>query len=449
MCWGRTAISDAVAAVVIARDSPRILLVEFNPFQPAHTPISLGYLAAFLKTHGFQTDVLNIGSDTIVSVRELAERLARTRPAVVGFSAYQRNLFFLKGFAEWCKSLVPDCRVALGGPQATFLPTEALGDLPSVDLVCRAEGEPALLCLVQRIQQGAEIRELPGWSGRGADGSLWDGGPSDPAPADLDAYPSPYLEGILDPKGTDEAILLASRGCPYQCAFCYTPKAFGRRIRFHSPERVLEEMGWICKQGVSRFWFADPSFTFHEGRVRQLLEGVLTRGLRIGIWLETRADLVEVDLLALMKRAGVHTVAFGLESACQRVLERIRKPLDLTVMERAIRLTQEAGIDVELFSQYGLPGETFEDSKETLRFVQENRVAVRGNTNAQQMQIYFGTDIQTDPEAFGIHPLPEFVPSYLSIGSRYETDWMSADQIQAVGRLWRAASLDGGKHVVS
>jgi len=442
------AILDVVAAV-ISRDSPRILLVEFNPFQPAHTPISLGYLAAFLKKHQFETEVLNIGSDTLVSTRELAERLARMRPRVVGFSAYQRNLFFIRGLAEWCKILVPECLVALGGPQATFLPTQALPDLPSVDLVCRSEGEPALLCLAQTVRDGGEVLNLPGWSGKGPDGSLWDGGVPDPAPADLDAYPSPYLEGILDPKGADEAILLASRGCPYQCAFCYTPKAFGKRIRFHSPERVLEEMEWISKHGVTRFWFADPSFTFHEGRVRRLLEAVLSRGLRLGIWLETRADLVEADLLGLMKRAGVHTVAFGLESACRRVLERIRKPLDLAVMERAIRLTQEAGIEVELFSQYGLPGETFEDSKETLRFVQNNRVAVRGNTNAQQMQVYFGTDIQADLAAFGIRPLAESIPPYLSIGSRYETDWMSADQIQAVGRLWKAASLDGGKHIVS
>lgn len=434
---------------MISGDSPRVLLVEFNPFQPAHSPISLGYLAAFLRKHGFEAEVLNIGSDTVISTRELGDRLARLRPAVVGFSAYQRNLFLLRGLADWCKALVPDCRIALGGPQVTFMPTESLADLSSVDLVCRGEGETALLSLAEKVREGGEFRDLAGWSGRGSDGSFWDGGTSSPAPADLDAYPSPYLEGVLDPRGTDEAILLASRGCPYQCAFCYTPKAFGRRVRFHSPERVLAEMEWICRQGVNRFWFADPSFTFHEERVRRLLEGVLSRGLRLGIWLETRADLVDAGLLSLMKRAGVHTVAFGLESACQKVLERIRKPLDLAVMERAIRLAQEAGIEVELFSQYGLPGETFEDSKKTLRFVQDNRVAVRGNTNAQQMQIYFGTDIQTDPTAFGIRPLPESVPSYLSIGSRYETEWMSVDQIQAVGRLWKAASLDGGKHVVS
>lgn len=444
-----TAILDVVAAAVISRDSPRVLLVEFNPFQPAHSPISLGYLSAFLRKHGFEAEVLNVGSDTLVSSRELGEHLVRLRPAVVGFSAYQRNLFFLRGLAAWCKALVPDCLIALGGPQATFMPTESLADLPSVDLVCRAEGEPALLSLAGKVREGGEVRDLPGWSGRGSDGSFWDGGAPSPAPADLDEYPSPFLEGVLDPRGTDEAILLASRGCPYQCAFCYTPKAFGRRVRFHSPERVLAEMEWICRQGVNRFWFADPSFTFHEDRVRRLLEGVLSRGLRLGMWLETRADLVDASLLSLMKRAGVHTVAFGLESACRKVLERIRKPLDLAVMERAIRLAQEAGIEVELFSQYGLPGETFEDSKKTLRFVQDNRVAVRGNTNAQQMQIYFGTDIQSDPAAFGIRPLPESVPSYLSIGSRYETEWMSVDQIQAVGRLWKAASLDGGKHVVS
>ena len=85
----------------------------------------------------------------------------------------------------------------------------------------------------------------------------------------------------------------------------------------------------------------------------------------------------------------------------------------------------------------------------TFRFVQENNVQIRGNTNPQQMQIYFGTEIQRDPEGFGIRPFPEPIPSYLSLGSRYETETMTVQEIQEIGRLWKEASRDGGKHIVS
>ncbi len=426
----------------------KIFLLEFNPFQPEQTPISLGYLAALASRNGHRAEVLVLGSDSRMSLSEFSDRIRRFRPDIVGFSAYQRNIFLVNGWAKWIKQLLPECTTIIGGPQAVFMPTEALEELPFLDLICRSEGERALLELVRRKSEGKGTEEpLPGWSGRGRE-TLWDGVPLEGA-QDLDEYPSPYLEGTVNLQGLEEAILLASRGCPYRCAFCYTPAAFGKKMRLHSVDRVLEEMEWIARNGVRRFWFADPSFTFHAERVHHMLDEILARDVKAEIWLETRVDLVDEHLLGKMKRAGVHTVAYGLESASEEVLKKIRKPLDLERVQQAIRFAQQAEIKVELFSQYGLPGERYEDALRTLRFVQENQVPVRGNTNPQQMQIYFGTDIQRHPETYGVVPFEETFPPYLSVGSRYETRWMRTEEIQEVGRLWKKASLDGGKHIVS
>ena len=426
----------------------RILLIEFNPFQPEHTPISLGYLAAYAKAHGFDTDMLNVGSNTRMSIRGFTQYLEDRRPQLIGFTAYQRNIFLVRGWAEHCKQVLPDAKILIGGPQATFMPTKALQTLTPIDLICRAEGEIALLEVAGRLREGEALVEVPGWSGRGPDDTLWDGPPLAPH-QDLDDYPSPYLDGTLDPGQMDEAILLASRGCPYKCSFCYTPRAFGKKIRYHSLERVIEEIQWIHRKGLRRFWFADPSFTFQADRIRQLFEALLVSALDMGLWLETRVDLVDQELVTQMKRVGVHTIAYGLESATDHVLKRIGKPLDLEEVERAIRIAQEAGVEVELFSQYGLPGETLEDAQCTLRFVQDNHVKVSANTNAQQMQIYFGTEIEQEADRFGIIPFPESCPPYLSIGSRYQTEWMKSSEIDEMGRLWKAASEDGGKHTVS
>jgi radical SAM superfamily enzyme YgiQ (UPF0313 family) len=328
------------------------------------------------------------------------------------------------------------------------MPTEALEQLSPIDLICRAEGEIALVEAAERVKQGEPLIDVPGWSGRGTDNGFWDG-PRLDSPRDLDEYPSPYLNGTIDTGKMGEAILLASRGCPYKCSFCYTPRAFGKRIRYHSLERVIEEIAWIHRQGLRRFWFADPSFTFQADRIHQLFEALLERELDMGLWLETRVDLVDEELVAKMKRVGVHTIAYGLESAADHVLKKIGKPLDLEQIERAIRIAQAAGLEVELFSQYGLPGETLEDAQNTLRFVRDNRVRVQGNTNAQQMQVYFGTPVQEEADRFGILPYQEIFPPYLSIGSRYQTEWMTSSEIEEMGRRWKAASGDGGKHIVS
>ena len=126
------------------------------------------------------------------------------------------------------------------------------------------------------------------------------------------------------------------------------------------------------------------------------------------------------------------------------------RPLSVdTYRPETARLALEAGLDVELFSQYGLPGETKDDAFETLRFVQDCGVVVRGNSNAQQMQLYFGSAIIADPSAHGIHPLRSDLPPYLAPGDEFETDWMSRDDMNQVRATWSAASVDGGKRVVS
>ena len=428
----------------------RIVLVECNPFMPAATPISLGYIASFLKTRGHEVWILSVAQDTLHSLHSCARFLATTRPKVVGFAIYQRNVFHVLGWARFVKAVVPDCYVVVGGPQAAFLPAEALGELDAVDFVCRAEGEDTLAGLIEAIEAEEPLVGLDGLMGRypGGEG-VWEGRRTEPTQDDLDAYPSPYLDGTLTPRPGKDAILLASRGCPYDCVFCYTPSAFGRKVRYHSVERVVEEILWIGRHGTDRFWFADPSFTMNQARVERLIDMLLSKQFSGRIWVETRADLVSRELLEKMRRAGVATIAYGLEAVSGEVLRRIRKHVPIDRLEAAIRWTQEAGIEVELFSQYGLPGQDFEDASRTLEFVKRMNVKIQGNTNAQQMQVYFGTEICKHYEAYGIRPIQERIPSCLSIGSRYETEWLSAEEIRQIHEMWRRASLDGGTRIVS
>jgi radical SAM superfamily enzyme YgiQ (UPF0313 family) len=159
--------------------------------------------------------------------------------------------------------------------------------------------------------------------------------------------------------------------------------------------------------------------------------------------------MVSPELVPLMRRAGVERVAMGLESASARVLARVNKAVDPGRVETAARELLAAGIDVELFSQYALPGERIGDARQTLRFVTDCGVAIRGNSNAQQMQLYFGSDVCADYRRHGVRPLRAERPPYLAIGTQYETDWMTQSEIARVRADWRAASADGGAGIVS
>ncbi len=424
----------------------RVLLIDFNPFAEPVTPISLGYLGAVLSRAGHPATVLTLGSTSRFSPHSLAAYLAELRPGLVGFGAYQRNLYHLRALARLVKATV-GARVAIGGPQATFLPDAALAAMPEIDFVSRGEGEQSVLAMVEAIEAGRFDRAIPGVTSRVGDELVT--GPTPPAAADLDDYPSPWLSGILDPAELPESILLGSRGCPFGCSFCYTPAAFSRRIRYHSVDRVLEEIDLCARRGSGRLWFADPNFSLRAERVVELLEGILHRGSKVEMWIETRADMIDDSLLELMKRAGVHTVAMGLESGSPAVTPGLNKRLELDQIRSAVARVFAHGIDVELFSQFALPGERLADAMATLELVEACGVAIRGNSNAQQMQLYFGTEIAARPADFGVIPLRDQFPPGHSIGAAFETRWMSAAEIDRVKAAWRAASLDGGKRLVS
>jgi radical SAM superfamily enzyme YgiQ (UPF0313 family) len=179
------------------------------------------------------------------------------------------------------------------------------------------------------------------------------------------------------------------------------------------------------------------------------LEGIARRELDAEIWIETRADMLDRELLGLLERSGVYMVAMGLESASENVFPHLDKRLDPEKVRHATEMALEAGIDVELFSQYALPRERLDDAMATLRFVQDAGVKIQGNSNAQQMQVYFGSRVNIEPRSFGVKPLRKRFAPYLSMGTEFETEWMTKEEIDRVKHAWLAASLDGGKRIVS
>jgi radical SAM superfamily enzyme YgiQ (UPF0313 family) len=425
-----------------------VLLIEINPFAPATTPISLGYIASFLKSKGFAVKILTIGQDTSVSRAGLYRLVTRFGPALVGLSAYQRSMLYVIGLARLMKSIDTNIRIAIGGPQATFMPSTAFAELSDVDYICRSSGEVSLLQIAQAIQNGTPFSDLLGVTYRDRDGTVHDTAEIEGF-TDLDRYPSPYLDDVFDYSRMREAIMLTSRGCPHHCIYCYTPHAFKHKVSFHSVDRVIEEVKWIKKKGITRLWFADPNISFNPARLIEILDRILEEGLKPEMWLQTRADLVNPELMKRMREAGVSTIAFGLESASERVMARLDKHVSIQRVAEAIRLAQSENIEVELFTMFGLPYETYEDAVKTLEFVKRNNVKIMGNTNSQQMQIYFGTHMARHYGEHNIRPLNNNRPAYLSIGCQYETDHMSCDEIQKIQGLWRANSLDGGKRIVS
>jgi radical SAM superfamily enzyme YgiQ (UPF0313 family) len=429
--------------------SANFLFIHVNLLAPVESPdtipISEATILAHLKSHGFSGQIFGDFANSPLKPRVLAKAIDSSQPLAIGFTAYQENIEQIRLWARFAKKLSQNIRIIIGGPQATFMPAEGLRHMPEVDFLCRGEGEEVMLGLARALAQGTDIARVPGLCFLREDEVL-ETGPAYGA-NDLDTYASPYLMDLIDLRYKERAVMLTSRGCSYDCAFCYTPKASHRKVRFFSIQRVIEEMKYIKSKGTRAFWFADPNFSFSRKRLVTLLEAIIIEVPGITFWCQTRYDLINRELLSLLTQAGADNVAYGLESSNPSVLERINKPIDLKRLSRVISLTQEAGINVELFSMFGLPGETFDQALGTMAFVKKNGVAIDGNSISQQAHLFFGTPMNDNPAAFGMRPFRRTRPAYLSICRDYETETMSAEEIRRISLIWRLNREDFAQDV--
>ncbi len=402
-------------------------------------PISLGYILAFLQINGSKGVILDDLQDRPLGLTELESWIKRIRPGVIGFTAYQSTMNRIRFYARYIKSKHKEIFVALGGPQIVGMPSSALEYLPDVDFLVHGEGELVFLNLVNSIKNGSPFNSVAGLSGR-ENGAVFHNAEGPVPGDDLDNYPSPYLTQILNVQGKDTAILLSSRGCRHNCLFCITPGVCKGRIRYHSVSRVIEEMSVLSEQGIQRFWFADPNFTENKKRTLELLNEKTRLGINTPFWLQTRSDLVDEEIMDSLKAAGADTIAFGLESGSPEVLKRTKKGISLERVRENIAYAQSIGLETELFTIFGLPGETIDDARATISFVKSLNVPVESNSGSQQMQLYFGSTYERNCRDFGYRPIEKWRPGYLSIGDQYETDSMDAQNIQKVRNLWALAN---------
>jgi radical SAM superfamily enzyme YgiQ (UPF0313 family) len=269
----------------------------------------------------------------------------------------------------------PDRPVALGGPHATVLGTEAVER--GFDAAVIGEGEATAIELAEAIAQGRPLEEVPGVmaSRRGRVVT----GPARGFVADLDSLPDPdrtlldyqlYFETNMTHVG-----MMATRGCPWNCLFCkpMQDRLFGRKVRRRGLARIVAEMKRIADlMGKKQYLFKDDTLVL-AGRewfveFERELEG---QGLGGVSWsCQARVDQVDLPLILQMKRCGLEGMAFGVESGSQKVLDFYRKGITPEQTIKAFDACHEAGIGTHAFIMVGAPVETREDLEMTIRLVE-------------------------------------------------------------------------------
>jgi radical SAM superfamily enzyme YgiQ (UPF0313 family) len=256
----------------------------------------------------------------------------------------------------------------LGGTHTSFLPEEGL---EHADFVVRGEGEFAFQELVEAIESGGGFEKIQNLSYL-SDGRVVSN-PERPKIPNLDVNPIPDYTLIEGWKPGGVISVATSRGCPFSCTFCSVPGMYGHAFRTHSIGRVLEELT-LYRNNLYTF-FADDIFTANKKRCKELLRGMIERGLTAEWGAQVRTETVDdPELLQLMRDSNCFNVYVGFESINPRTLKLFQKKQDLAKIERSIERFHEHKIRIHGMFVVGSDEDDVETIQATAEFARKHDI---------------------------------------------------------------------------
>ena len=339
-------------------------------------PLGLAYVAAVLEKNGFSVEIY----DNYILERsneEVKAEIRKRQPPIVGITCSSLTYLRCIETAKAAKEACPSCKVVVGGPHPSYMP-ETMLQHSEIDYVVIGEGEQAMVNLARGILNGEQeivICKIPGVAGRingkiiKTQGEFISNLDTIPFPA-RHMLPMKMYDRILpylDVKPVDTMSVL--RGCSYQCAYCETRELWGTTCRAFSPQRIIDEIKDITENlGTKGIYFVGDNFTINKKRTSELCHLIKENKLDIKWTCETRADLVNKELLVDMKSAGCQTMFFGVESGSPKIQQKLNKNIDLQEVKRTFELCKQVGIRTATSFMLGIPGETVEDMQATFKF---------------------------------------------------------------------------------
>ncbi len=387
---------------------------------PDYPPLGLGYIAAVLEKEKHFVKILDIDAEK-VGEKELVSLIGDFKPKLVGFTATTPTFYNAAFFAEIVKKNFKT-KTVLGGIHATILPMECLSN-QNFDFVVFGEGEITMAELARLVEKGKnDFSGIPGL-GYKKEKELFLN-EKRPLIEDLDSLPFParhlfnhknynYPDSLFSPAMP----ILTSRDCPGLCNYCCTKLIYPNRIRTRSAKNIADEIEMLIRDyGIKELHIWDDNFTLIKRKVFELKEELALRKIKIPIAFPNglRVDQVNDEILRALKEMGTYSVAFGIESGNQKVLNTAMKGTTLEQIRTAVKSAKKIGLEVWGFFMVGLLGDTRETIEDTINFAIELDVDIAKfhvlkpfpGTKVFEELDKQGLIVEKDYSKYGIHTGP-------------------------------------------
>jgi radical SAM superfamily enzyme YgiQ (UPF0313 family) len=338
-------------------------------------PYSLLQIASLLRKIGNKVDLVDANGENL-TYNEIKEKISEMNYDILLFRFTPTTFDWDLKITNISKEINKDALTAGICWTLRTLPTEILMKANDLDIYIMHEYEIVVPSLLSSLMMGvSDLSNIKGIAYRNETG-IHVNQPSEPL-YNYDSIPIPAYDLLRSFKpyyantrhGSPFTIIYTSKGCPFKCIYCTVAKT---RWRARSANSILNELRHLkSKYNIKTVAFFDETFTIDRQRVIEISRAIKDE-IGISWYCNTRVDLIDQELLNIMKEGGCKGISYGIESGSQAILDLSKKNITVEEAENAIQLTKKSGIKTYCSFLFGLPGENWQTAKETIKFVKKN-----------------------------------------------------------------------------
>lgn len=366
-------------------------------------PLGQLYLVSYLSQHNYRVSFVDLAVE-LFEKEQFEAALNQARPRIVGISTYVESWNIQNSLVKKIKYILPDAIIVGGGHCATFKYEKMLDE--GFDYLIRGEGEETLLRLCEFL-----IKKVKGVKRSDISGLVYKENEKlivndMERICNLEKLPFPDRTVLDFGRYSYPFTISTARGCPGRCIFCSSYAFWGSKVKIRSAEHIYSEIVGLYNQfGTKDFFIVDDTFTFIPNRTLKFCELLIdyakSNNIEFSWGCESRADVVNHELLEKMHLAGCQMIQFGMESGNNGVLKSIQKKIQYTDIETAVHIAFECGIKTNVSIMIGHHSDTKETVEETLSKAQDLYNKYKANILFAITTPYPGTELREKLEEYG------------------------------------------------
>lgn len=343
-------------------------------------PLGLALMAAVTREQGYQVKIIDAAALRL-SYDDTLKAILQESPDVLGITSTTITIYNAATVARMVKKANDRMKIVIGGTHVTACPRETMAAFPEFDVGVVGEGEITFLELLQHFKEEKGLNGCLGLVFQKNGETVFTGRRE--FIKDLDQLPFPawdllpnlvdYYQPAADSLNRSPAtLLITSRGCAGKCIFC-EKSMFGNLYRGYSAEYIVRMVEHLQKNyGIKEIFFEDDNFLVFRKTIQDFCRLLKEKKLDLSFSVMGRVDAVNPQTLKMLKDAGCWQIGYGCESGSQKILDIINKGVKVEQIEKALRLTREAGLKIKGLFMIGNFGETKETIAATFSFIRNN-----------------------------------------------------------------------------